>query len=55
MEDLIGYREMGADYLRIGDTSVSFGTSTQNKLIISPKAKKLISRWVRKRLRYGRA
>ncbi len=55
MEDLLGYREMGADYLKIGDVSVSFGTSTQSKLVISPKAKKLISRWIRKRLRLGRA
>ena len=55
MEDLLGYREMGADYIKIGDVSVSFGTSTHSKLVISPKAKKLISRWIRKRLRVGRA
>ncbi len=55
MEDIIGYRDIGSEYLKIGDVSVSFGGGNQNKLVVSPKAKKLMSRWMRKRLRYGRA
>ena len=55
LDSLVGYKEMGARVVRIGDTRVDFDPSNLAKLPISPVAKKLLSGFIRKRTRYARA
>uniref|UniRef100_A0A6M3JQ00 Putative head tail connector protein n=1 Tax=viral metagenome TaxID=1070528 RepID=A0A6M3JQ00_9ZZZZ len=55
IESLYNYRDAGAREVEIGDVRVSFGSSASDKIAISPEARKLLSRWIRKQVKVGRA
>jgi len=55
-ETLQSYRDIGAKSVTIGEVSVDFVTSgSSERVAISPLAKKLLSRWIRKNLKIARA
>ena len=53
-DTLRDYQNAGVQYVKIGDTAVSFKEGTERKIPISPIARKLLSRWFRKKFRLGR-
>lgn len=49
------FTNIGAESVDIGDVSVSFGEGASSKTLpFSPKAKRLLSRWLRKSFKLGR-
>jgi hypothetical protein len=55
IEALQNYSSLGAEEVRIGDTSVRFKRGgSGSKIPIAPEARKLLSRWFRKSIRLGR-
>jgi hypothetical protein len=49
------YTNLGAESVSIGDVSVSFGEGASGYTMpIAPKAKRLLSRWIRRSLKIGR-
>ncbi len=53
---LLNYKNIGAQEVEIGDTRVRFADAMSgNRIPISSIARKLLSRWIRKALRLGRA
>jgi len=55
MEDIYRYRYAGGQRVRMGDTDVTFDRFATVKMPFSPVARKLLSRWIRRSLRVGRA
>lgn len=49
------YRSLGAESIRIGDVRVDFSEGATSKVPIAPMTKKLLSRWLRRVIRVGRA
>jgi hypothetical protein len=55
VDSLQNYKELGARTVQIGDTSIEFAPGGGDRVAISSKARKLLSRWVRKTLRLARS
>jgi len=49
------YKNMNARKIKIGDVQVDFKDTGLTKISFSPEARKLLSPWIRRGLRYGRA
>jgi hypothetical protein len=50
------YTNLGAESVSIGDVSVSFGDGASGyKMPFSPRAKSMLSRWIRRSLKVGRS
>ena len=49
------YRDHGTKYVRIGDAAVSYHDKTSGKILMSPAAKKLLSAFIDKNYKIGRA
>lgn len=49
------YKSMGAEYVKIGDTSVKFGEGATSRIPLSSVARKLLSKWIVKYRRVLRA
>ena len=54
-DTLQNYKESGVNFVKIGDTEVRFIEGAGSKQNISPKAKRLLSPWIRKEKRLLRA
>lgn len=55
MDDLKNYQTLGAQSITIGEVEVRFGTGGFTKVPLSSKARKLISRFIRRQVRISRA
>ncbi len=55
LTDIQGYKEIGAEFIKIGDASIKINPSNMNKIALSPVSKKLLSRWIKKGLKVARA
>jgi hypothetical protein len=53
VDDISSYRNLGARSVSIGDVSITFDNSNEIR-VVSPVAKKLISRFIKRRLIIGR-
>jgi hypothetical protein len=52
--NLHGYKDLGAESIKIGDAAITLTSGNMNKLSLAPISKKLLSRWIKKSLRVAR-
>ena len=55
LSDLQGYKELGAESIKIGDAAITLVRGNMSRIALSPIARKLLSRWIKKSLRVARA
>ena len=55
LSDLQGYKELGAESIKIGDAAITLVKGNMSRIALSPVARKLLSRWIKKSLRVARA